>query len=99
LQHQIQHIDKINLGLYDITVGSFMEGEWQTQEFEDMFKELLNNYDIYARKYVETESITSTRIDKSFYLVQKDQDGDGIADVEFSYETTFWNIVVETETQ
>ena len=99
-ENMLNWINKFNLGLFDASIFKFLDGgEPTTQEWEEMATEFLSLYDIYARKNIKTATTTTTQIEKAHYLVQKDTSGDGIADIEFSYEQTFASISAEINTR
>jgi len=66
---------------------------------EKSWEELMNFLEIYARKQYYTETTVTNTIEESYYLVQRDTNGDGIADTEFTYNTRFTSTNVITHTK
>ncbi len=68
---------------------------WDPEEDEyggwgDLFEEgFSNEYDIWAKKEIKSESTITSSIERNYYLIQKDIDMDGNPDKEMTYEQSY----------
>ena len=71
--------------------------DWEL--FSELIYESLDPYEIYAKKEIKTETTVSKTIDESYYLIQRDTNGDGQVDKEFTQSIIFSSLSISTKTR